>query len=604
MKDLLKIMACGSVDDGKSTLLGHLMYNNGSVFTDQIRELEQLKNANGEIEIDFSLLLDGLEAEREQHITIDVAYRFFRTEKRSFIIADTPGHSEYTRNMAVGASFADLAIILVDASKGISAQTMRHFRICRLMGICDFVFAVNKMDLTGYSSGVFFKIKSDLESKIDISELSSCLMIPVSAKNGDNLNTKSENMEWYDGVPLLCYLDSIVIKQQDESGFIMPVQRVSRFENGDRGYQGSVESGRIAVGDTISVYPSTERSTVTSLLVSGKPSDSASYGQQITLSLKDDIDISRGCVIASKCTPSVTTQFKAEVLWLNDDALDMSKSYFLMIGTEKVPASVIDVDHCVGIIEGKEFKKEEIQKNDIFVCTVSASSAVVTDCFKNHKSIGSFILIDRLTYCTAACGTVIMPLDNNYIYPALTDITSKERAEIKSQTPLTLWLTGLPASGKTSIANALERKLFMLGKHTMILDGDNLRSGINKGLGFSESDRSENIRRTAEIAKLMNDAGLIVIVSLVSPLARDRKNAKNILGSAFKEIYVSAPAEVCEKRDKKEYYKKAKQGLIKNFTGVSGGYEIPASPDIIADSEHNSPEGCADEIINRIKGII
>ncbi|MBQ7646519.1 MAG: GTP-binding protein, partial [Clostridia bacterium] len=263
MKDLLKIMACGSVDDGKSTLLGHLMYNNGSVFTDQIRELEQLKNANGEIEIDFSLLLDGLEAEREQHITIDVAYRFFRTEKRSFIIADTPGHSEYTRNMAVGASFADLAIILVDASKGISAQTMRHFRICRLMGICDFVFAVNKMDLTGYSSGVFFKIKSDLESKIDISELSSCLMIPVSAKNGDNLNTKSENMEWYDGVPLLCYLDSIVIKQQDESGFIMPVQRVSRFENGDRGYQGSVESGRIAVGDTISVYPSTERSTVT-----------------------------------------------------------------------------------------------------------------------------------------------------------------------------------------------------------------------------------------------------------------------------------------------------------------------------------------------------
>ncbi|MBQ7499817.1 MAG: adenylyl-sulfate kinase [Clostridia bacterium] len=596
MRDLLKIMTCGSVDDGKSTLIGHLMYDAKVLFADQESTLAaESEKIYGE-KIDYSLLLDGLEAEREQRITIDVAYRFFSTKKRSFIIADTPGHNEYTRNMAVGASFADLAILLVDSTKGILPQTRRHFRICSIMGITDFVFAVNKADKIGYDKTVFDSIAADINDLTSGARITSCLVIPVSATEGDNLTEKSEATAWYNGVPLLDHLENIDIARKNEKGFILPVQRVSRIGE-ERGFQGSAESGGISVGDEIKVLPSGENSRIKRIYISDREAVTASAGDQITIMLEDDIDVSRGCVICSGADPSVSTRFKATVLWLDDEPLSIGKSYYIKLGTAKTPCSVVSVESALDVTGGGQYEPESISKNDIFVCTLSSSSPIVIDRFDSHKSLGAFILIDRVTHATAACGTVTAPLDDNYIYPEDTDVTPEARAASLGQRPVVLWFTGLPGSGKTTTANEVEKRLHALGKHTMLLDGDNLRSGINKNLGFTKEGRAENIRVTAEIAKLMADAGLIVLVSLVSPFREDRENAKRIIGDRFVEIYVSASADVCAARDKKGYYRKAKEGKIRNFTGVDGSYEPPLAPGITVDTERLSPAGCAEKVL-------
>ena len=575
--------------DGKSTLIGHLMYDAGCLYPDQEETLaRESKMFYGE-KIDYSLLLDGLEAEREQRITIDVAYRFFSTDKRSFIIADTPGHNEYTRNMAVGASFADLAVILVDATKGVLPQTERHFRICRFTGISDFIFAVNKMDAAGYSREVFERVERGIEKLTSGEEGIRSVCLPVSATEGDNIINKSGNMRWYDGSPLLELLENAAVGGIEEKGFVMPVQRVSKPAGGARGYQGCVESGGVSVGDAVTVFPSGEISRVVSLLVSGAPAETAEKGRQVTLGLADEIDISRGCVICGGFAPSVSTVFDAEVLWLDDQPLFPDKSYYMKLATSRLPVTVRTDDIASAV------------KNGMFSCTVSASAPVAVDRFDRHRSLGMFILIDRVTHATVGYGRITAPRDNNYIYPVPTSVTREDRSRQKGQRPVTLWFTGLPAAGKTTVANETEKRLFAMGKHAMVLDGDGLRSGINAGLGFSASDRSENIRRTAHIARLMNDAGVIALVSLVSPLEKDRRNARDIIGDCFCEVFVSAPVEVCERRDEKGYYKKAHEGKIRGFTGVSDGYETPAAPDLVLDTSKYGPEECAQKVIDLIK---
>ena len=606
MQELLKIMTCGSVDDGKSTLIGHLMYNARVLLLDQTQTLKQESNKLYGEEIDYSLLLDGLEAEREQRITIDVAYRFFSTEKRSFIIADTPGHNEYTRNMAVGASFADLAVILIDVSKGILPQTQRHYRICKLMGIRDFVFVLNKMDLVSYNQDKYEKVKAELIKMTADTNLSSCYVLPVSATVGDNITAGSERMNWFDGVPLLEYLETIRVRKAPEEGFVLPVQRISRMPDGTRGCQGSVESGSIRLGDAVTVYPSGEKTEVQQILNTNQTADSAAFGNQVTLVLKDNIDVSRGCVICKDTVPAVSTQFRATLLWLDEEPLVTGKSYFLKIGTMQMPAAVTSVEFGLRVEDNTHYKTDTLQRNDLFSCVITASSPVVIDAFSRHKILGELILIDRVTHATAACGTVTRPLDDRYIYPNLSQITRADRAQHKHQKPATLWLTGLPGAGKSTIANEVEKRLFALGKHTMLLDGDNIRAGINRSLGFSPEDRAENIRITAEIAKLMNDAGLIVLVALVSPRSSDRERAKKIIGDSFFEVFVSAQQSACAARDKKGYYQKAREGKIQQFTGVSAPYESPSSPDLMIDTEANNVSACAGQILQFLykKGII
>lgn len=591
MHKLLKILACGSVDDGKSTLIGHLMYNAGCLHADQKETLSRESAALYGETIDYSLLLDGLEAEREQRITIDVAYRFFSTEKRSFIIADAPGHSEYTRNMAVGASFADLALILLDAGKGVLPQTLRHYQICRLMGISDYVFVINKMDTVEYAEAQFESVKRAVEKMVSAKSEIRYSCIPVSATVGDNITQPSPNMPWFSGSTLLDCLENTVVDRSRESGFYMPVQRVGKPADGfPRGYQGCAECGSISVGDAVTVYPSGESSRVSLILNVGKQVQTAFQGQQITLSLEDEIDVSRGCVICTGFTPSLSTQFQAKLLWTDEEPPIDGKSYYMKLATSRVPVT-LTLDKL----------NQPLSKNDFFTCTVCAASLVSIDRFEQHRGLGEFILIDRISHATAAWGKVILPLDNNYIYPIFSNVSSADHARQKGQTPVTLWFTGLPASGKTTIANEVEKRLYALGKHSFLLDGDSLRSGINAGLGFSSEARTENIRRTAHIARLMNDAGLITLVALVSPASADRKMAATVIGNPFYEIYVSTPPEVCEQRDTKGYYRKAREGKIKGFTGVSSNYQPPSAPHLILDTQNLDAAACAEQVISFLK---
>ena len=599
MRDLLKLTACGSVDDGKSTLLGHLIRECG-VFSDQWAEIEAIRKAKGDERPDYSLLLDGLEAEREQRITIDVAYRFFSTGKRSFIVADCPGHREYTRNMAVGASFADLAVILVDAEKGIQPQTLRHHGICRLMGIRDFVFAVNKMDRVGFSEAVFRTIEAELERVARSRELSSCCILPVSATKGDNLVENSPRMSWYTGPALLPYLENVRTFRKTGVGFAMPVQRVGRMPDGGRGYQGTVESGLLTVGQTVSVLPSGESGTVRAILAAGKPARQAEQGQAITAILREELDVSRGCVLCGGLPAVAVRRCRARLLWLGDEPMKPGASYFMRLGTAQVPASVDSAQRLPAPGDERRGDGEKIRKNDFCLCTLSFSSAVVTTPFDRNRTLGSFILIDRLIHETAACGIVSEPLDDRSIVPPKLEIGRTERAQSLAQTPMTLWLTGLPGAGKSSIASRAEAMLQAQGKHTMLLDGDELRSGINRRLGFSPEDREENIRVTAEIARLMNDAGLIVLVALVSPGRESRAMARRIVGDRFFEVYVSTPLEVCIARDTKGHYERAAKGQISSFTGVSAPYEPPSAPDLTLDASRVSVDGCAEQLLDFI----
>lgn len=587
MKGLLKFITCGSVDDGKSTLIGHMLYDAKLLFADQERALElDSKVGSRDGAIDYSLLLDGLMAEREQGITIDVAYRYFTTEKRSFIVADTPGHEEYTRNMAVGASFADLAVILVDAKQGVLIQTKRHTRICSLMGIKHFIFAVNKMDLIYYDQSRYEIIEKEIKRLISEFPVETAVIIPVSATEGDNLNIKSENMQWYEGEPLLSYLEQIQTKDTEENySFTMPVQRVSRPNHTFRGFQGQIETGKIVVGDEITALPSKERAKVKDIYQMDKKVHEAVKGSPTTILLDREVDVSRGCVLTTDNNLNVSTMFTATILWMDDVKLVSGRNYYIKVGTKQIPAVIMNIKYRVDVNNGDHIPTNEIYKNEIASCDIMVQSKIVFDKFRRNKSLGSLILIDRISNMTSACGVIEHPLrrGNNLTWHEM-DITKEIRAKQKGQKPLTLWFTGLSGSGKSTLANEVEKRLVAMGKHTMLLDGDNIRLGLNKNLGFGEKDRVENIRRIAEVSKLMNDAGLIVLTSFISPFEKDRENAKEIIGKDFIEIYVKTSLETCEKRDVKGLYKKARAGEIPNFTGISSPYEAPKNPDIVIDT--------------------
>lgn len=601
---LLKFITCGSVDDGKSTLIGHLLYDAKLIFADQKRALElDSKVGSREGKIDYSLLLDGLMAEREQGITIDVAYRYFSTDNRSFIVADTPGHEEYTRNMAVGASFASLAVILVDASQGVLLQTKRHARICALMGIKHFVFAVNKMDIIHYDQQKFLKIQKHIKILMAEFDYESLCIIPVSATEGDNIVKKSNSMRWYNGTTLLSYLEQIDVAEVNENeDFTMPIQRVCRPDYSFRGFQGTIASGSVSVGDTITVMPSMEKAVVTGILQGDKEVKESSKGYAVTVQLDTEIDISRGCVLQKDAGLEVGSLFVVSMLWMDEKNLVAGKNFLIKLGTQMIPATVMRIKYKIDINTGAEVHFDEIYKNEIAVCEISTGSKIVFDRFSNNKQLGSFILIDRISHATAAGGVVMHPLsrDHNLKWQEL-DITREIRENQLQQKALTIWMTGLSGAGKSTLANELEKRLFSMGKHTMLLDGDNVRMGLNKNLGFKENDRAENIRRVAEVSKLMNDAGLIVLTSFISPYRMDRRMAREVIGDCFVEIYVSTPLEECEKRDVKGLYRKAKAGMISNFTGISSPYEVPEHAEITVDTSKHTINECVELIMKELE---
>lgn len=608
MNGLLKFITCGSVDDGKSTLIGHMLYDAKLIFADQEKALVlDSKIGSREGEIDYSLLLDGLMAEREQGITIDVAYRYFTTEKRSFIVADTPGHEEYTRNMAVGASFADLAVILIDASQGVLVQTRRHARICSLMGIKHFVFAVNKMDLIAFDEERFNDILAEIKVLMSEFEYDSLAVIPVSATDGDNVTARSERTLWYDGKSLLEYLEDIDVSSDDaEAGFTMPIQRVCRPNSSFRGFQGHIETGIISVGDEIRILPSSEKACVKEIITGFDSVQRAVKGQAVNICLDREIDASRGCVIIKDAAAQTGNMFTVKLLWMDDARLVAGKNYMLKIGTKRIPAVVMDIKYKIDVNTRNRIDTDTIYKNEIAVCDISTSEKIVLDEFRQNPALGSFILIDRVSHMTSACGVVtkMVSRSDNLTWHDMT-ITREQRALQKGQRPKTIWLTGLSGSGKSTIANEIEKRLFLMGRHTMSLDGDNVRLGLNKNLGFAEGDRIENIRRVAEVAKLMNDAGIIVITSFISPYERDRLMARDIVGSDdFIEIYVSTPIEECEKRDVKGLYKKAREGKIASFTGVSSPYEIPTTHQIEIDTSDLTIEEAADIVMKQLEKLL
>ena len=542
-------------------------------------------------------------AEREQGITIDVAYRYFTTERRSFIVADTPGHEEYTRNMAVGASFADLAVILVDASQGVLTQTRRHTRICSLMGIKHFVFAVNKMDLIDFEQEKFQKIQKDIKVLLAEFEYSTAQMIPVSATEGDNITKRSVHMPWYTGKTLLDYLETINVKENPaETGFTMPVQRVCRPNHTFRGFQGQIESGSVSVGDAIKVLPSGESAKVTLIYEGDKEVQTSATGHAVTIQLDTEIDVSRGCVLIRDTSLNVNSMFAATLLWMDDVKLLPGRNFLLKLGTQSVPATIMKIRYKIDVNTGEEVYADAIYKNEIALCEISTASKLVFDEFEKNNALGSLILIDRVSHMTSACGIVEHTLNReNQLTWHNMDITRSFREEQLGQTAKTIWFTGLSGSGKSTLANELEKRLAAMGKHTMLLDGDNVRMGLNRNLGFREADRIENIRRIAEVSKLMNDAGLIVLTSFISPFAQDRQSAREIIGDAFMEVYVSTPMEECERRDVKGLYKKARNGELDHFTGVTSPYEVPQHADVVIDTSKFSVEACVDQILEQLK---
>lgn len=605
MKSLLKFITCGSVDDGKSTLIGHMLYDAKLLFADQEETLElesKVGSAGGEM--DYSLLLDGLMAEREQGITIDVAYRYFTTEKRSFIVADTPGHEEYTRNMAVGASFADLAVILIDASAGLMTQTKRHIRICALMGIEHIVFAVNKMDVIKYQEQIFLDIENDINDMVKEFRFKTIKIIPVSAKKGDNLTNQSKNMIWYQKETLLDYLETIdVSKKKEKEELILPVQRVCRPDRTFRGFQGEISAGQLKVGQKVHIYPNKEQAKIKRIFVTDKENEYGVKGQAVTVQLNREVDVSRGCVISSSDHLTVSNVFNAKILWLDDTPLIEGKNYYLKIGTKMLLGTVMKIKYKIDVNEGNHLPVKILNKNEIASCDIVLNERIVISRFEDSKELGAFILIDRVSNMTAACGVVEHTLrrGENIVYHQM-DIDRTKRAAGLNQNPKSIWFTGLSGAGKSTLVNEVEKRLFAKGKHTMVLDGDNVRLGLNKNLGFEEKDRIENIRRNAEVCRLMNDAGLIVLTALVAPYQKDRDSARDIIGEeSFVEVYVSTSLEVCKKRDVKGLYQKAQNNEIPNFTGISAPYEAPCNPDIIVNTENRSIEETVNYIMQELE---
>ena len=610
-KSMLRFITCGSVDDGKSTLIGRLLYDSKMIFEDQLAALENDSKRVGTQgqEIDFALLVDGLAAEREQGITIDVAYRFFATEKRKFIVADCPGHEQYTRNMVTGASTADCAAILIDARKGVLVQTKRHSFLCHQLGIKNLVLAVNKMDLIDYDQTRFDAIVADYAAFAKSIGIETFTAIPMSGLAGDNITTRSENTSWYDGPVLIDHLETIEVNNTANQAkpFRMPVQWVNRPNLDFRGFSGQIATGTVKPGDELRSLPSGKTSTVKSIVTMDGDLDEAVAGQSVTITLADEIDCSRGDVLAAADSPpEVADQFETTIVWMDDEPLVVGRAYWLKLGSQMVSATVaepkfeIDVNNPSG--SGSHLASQTLHLNQIGVCEITTDKRIVFDPYTDNRALGGFILIDKITHHTVGAGMLHFSLRRSQnVHWQATDITRDHHAAMKNQTPRVLWFTGLSGSGKSTIANEVEKKLAIMNRHTFLLDGDNVRHGLNKDLGFTESDRIENIRRIGEVAKLMTDAGLIVLTAFISPFRADRKLVRDMIDSGeFIEIHVDTPLEVAEARDVKGLYKKAREGKLKNFTGIDSPYEAPEDPEIRVNTVEMSPEEAADYIIGKI----
>jgi bifunctional enzyme CysN/CysC len=606
-KSLLRFITCGSVDDGKSTLIGRLLYDSKMIFEDQLAQLEADSKSVGTQggAIDFALLVDGLAAEREQGITIDVAYRFFSTDKRKFIVADTPGHEQYTRNMVTGASTADLAVILIDARKGVLTQTRRHSFLVSLMGIRHVVLAVNKMDLVAYDQARFDEIARDYRAFAAEVGLKSVLAIPISGLAGDNIASLSGNTPWYDGPSLMDHLETVELDEDrlQRGPFRMPVQWVNRPNLDFRGFAGFIASGVIRPGDAVRVLPSGKTSTVARIVTLDGDLPSAAAGQSVTLTLTDEIDCSRGDVISiADNPPEVADQFEADLVWMADAPLLPGRPYWLKIGTKLVSAAITEIKHKVNVNTLEEAAAKALELNEIGVVNLSLDQAIAFEPYAANQDLGGFILIDRLSNATLGCGMIRFALRraHNIHWQAL-EVDKPRRGALLGQTPRVLWFTGLSGAGKSTIANLVERRLHALGRATYILDGDNVRHGLNRDLGFTDADRVENIRRVAEVAKLMADAGLIVLVSFISPFRAERRMAREMLEDGeFIEVFVDTPLAEAEKRDVKGLYKKARAGELKHFTGISSPYEAPEHPEIRIDTTRVTPEAAAEALVDRL----
>ncbi len=583
-KGLLRFITCGSVDDGKSTLIGRLLYDSKMIFEDQLKALEADSKRIGTQgqEIDFALLVDGLAAEREQGITIDVAYRFFSTEKRKFIVADTPGHEQYTRNMVTGASTADVAVVLVDARKGVLTQTRRHSYLVQLMGIKHVVLAINKMDMVDYSQEVFESIKQDyLAFAQQLGELQ-VTTIPMSALRGDNMNERSHYMPWYHGTTLMGFLETVPIEQDRLSklAFRMPIQWVNRPNQDFRGFSGTVASGTVQAGQRIRLQPSGREVDIARIVTQDGDLTQAFAGQAITITLAEEVDASRGDMFSLAQAPAtVADQFQSHVVWMAEDPLMPGRNYWLKCGTQTVNASITKIKHQINVNTLEHIAADKLELNAVAECNLATDKPLVFDSYADNSGTGGFVLIDRISNLTVAAGVIDHPLRRaQNVQPQHFQINKEARGKLNNQKPCVLWFTGLSGSGKSTIANELEKKLFKMGLHTYVLDGDNLRHGLNKDLGFTEVDRIENIRRAAEVAKLMVDAGLVVLTTFISPFRADRDTARSLFSEGeFFEIFVDTPLEVCEERDPKGLYKNARNGKIKNFTGIDSEYEAPTS---------------------------
>ncbi|MCQ8184742.1 sulfate adenylyltransferase subunit CysN [Parvularcula maris] len=601
-KDMLRFLTCGSVDDGKSTLIGRLLHDAKSIFDDQLETLgsDSKKFGTQGGEIDFALLVDGLAAEREQGITIDVAYRFFSTDKRKFIVADTPGHEQYTRNMATGASTADLAIILIDARHGVLPQTKRHSFICSLLGIRNVVVAINKMDIVDFREDKFRAIEEDYREFARQLDFETIVCMPLSALKGDNILTKSEKTPWYDGSALLPYLETVKTERKDGQPFRMPVQWVNRPNLDFRGFAGTVVSGEVRPGDEVVILPSGKRTKVARIVTREGDLAFADKNRAVTLTLEDEVDASRGDVIAAAGSPAEQAgQLQAKIIWMDEEEMLPGRQYILKSNNRMIPAQITDLKHRIDVNTLEHLSGKTLKLNEIGECNLSLTQRLVFDPYQDNKAMGSFILIDRLTNTTVGVGMIDYALrrSKNVHWQAL-EVDKEARRKLTGQKSAMLWFTGLSGSGKSTVANLVEKRLHDLGKLTYVMDGDNIRHGLNRDLGFTDADRVENVRRVGEAAKLMVDAGVITLVSFISPFANERRAVRERMEDGeFIEVYVSTPLEVAEQRDVKGLYKKARKGEIKNFTGIDSPYEPPVSPEIDIDTSEVAAEKAAEMIV-------